>query len=128
MKTLIVNSGGTSIKLDVPEVEDDTLRPTLTARHQTHGHDADALLKQFLYAVEHIDAVVHRVVHGGSKLVKSRVIDEQTEQIIEALGELAQTTGAVAAKRGSAQTTAVWMCVYYRPTRPRCWPVKLSGF
>lgn len=89
MKILAVNTGSTSIKLDVVEIGSDTSSPIHTARHETYVHDADALLKEFVSGAGHIDAVVHRVVHGGSDLVQSRVIDEETERTIEALSELA---------------------------------------
>lgn len=89
MKILVVNIGSTSIKLDALEIENGSLRPVHTARHQTNGHDVAALLQQFFYGAGHIDAIVHRVVHGGSDLVESRVIDAETERMIEALGQLA---------------------------------------
>jgi acetate kinase len=89
VKIFVVNTGSTSIKLDVLETEDGTRHPVHSARHQTNGHDVETLLKQFFCDAGHIDAAVHRVVHGGSDLVESRVIDEETERMIEALAALA---------------------------------------
>lgn len=54
------------------------------------------MLQGFLSGVAPPDAVVHRVVHGGSELVVSRVIDADTVSAIEALGSLAPLHNPVA--------------------------------
>lgn len=89
MRILVVNTGSTSIKLGVAEIENGTSNPIRAERYEKNDHDPDALLKQFLSGIESLDAVVYRVVHGGSDLVESCVIDEKTERAIEALSELA---------------------------------------
>ena len=89
MKILIVNTGSTSIKLDVVEIDGHETKPVRAEHYVANDHDPAALLNPFLASTEALDAVVHRVVHGGSDLLESCVIDEETEREIEMLSELA---------------------------------------
>jgi acetate kinase len=76
MRVLVVNAGSSSLKLSV--VEDG----------QTVTESSDDLAG-FVAGAGTVDAVGHRVVHGGSDLVAATRIDDEVERRIEALTPLA---------------------------------------
>src|SRR5215203_2117269 len=71
---LTVNAGSTSLKLNL--VDGDSSRPVDT--------------------FERADAVGHRVVHGGEKFVVPVLIDDEVEQAIDDLSEIAPLHNAPA--------------------------------
>ncbi len=111
MLVLVVNSGSSSIKADI--LEPSSGRRVVSARIQRLGtaeavrtlgketepcssqDHAEALsdllprLLQSLPAGESIQAVGHRVVHGGERFVEPTVIDGAVEEAIEGLAALA---------------------------------------
>lgn len=87
MKILTVNTGSTSVRLGV--VDSLTAGTVHAAHYRATAHDPDELLGQFLAAAGRVDAVAHRVVHGGTDLQESCVLTSDIEAAISALGELA---------------------------------------
>ncbi|MFZ1867298.1 MAG: hypothetical protein WAU49_02300 [Steroidobacteraceae bacterium] len=103
MIVLTVNTGSTSVKLAAFEADPDRREAgppprQLAAQHLT-GHIADpaAALRGFLGQLPGGPAaVVHRVVHGGTRFTGPTLIDDGTRQAIGALSELAPLHNPVA--------------------------------
>jgi acetate kinase len=87
VKILTVNTGSTSVRLGV--VDSITAGTGHAAHYRSTGHDPDELLGQFLAESGQVDAVSHRVVHGGDTLQESCILNSDIETAISALGELA---------------------------------------
>ncbi|HEX6762818.1 MAG TPA: acetate/propionate family kinase [Gaiellaceae bacterium] len=88
MNVLVVNAGSSSLKLALLDDDDDEplLRTSLAA---PQGRiDEEALVSE-LRRADAVDAVGHRIVHGGTELVAPVVVDEQVEQRLRALVDLA---------------------------------------
>lgn len=64
-------------------------RSTATLDIRDHAHALRVLLDRLASSLGKIEAVGHRVVHGGDEYVKSTLITEQVEAGIDALSELA---------------------------------------
>lgn len=64
-------------------------RSTTTLEIQDHAHALRVLLDRLAGSLDEIEAVGHRVVHGGDQYVKSTLITMQVEAGIDALSELA---------------------------------------
>jgi acetate kinase len=64
-------------------------RSTTTLEIRDHAHALRVLLDRLAGSLDEIEAVGHRVVHGGDQYVKSTMITEQVEAGIDALSELA---------------------------------------
>ena len=64
-------------------------RSTTTLEIRDHAHALLVLLDRLAGSLGQIEAVGHRVVHGGDQYVKSTLITEQVEAGIDALSELA---------------------------------------
>jgi acetate kinase len=64
-------------------------RSTTTLEIRDHAHALRILLDRLAGSLGKIEAVGHRVVHGGDQYVESTLITEQVEAGIEALSELA---------------------------------------
>lgn len=102
MRVLIVNNGSSSYKLAVIDVDKQKgSAPTVVLKdagslgyHELHD-DIDELLeskiKKVLSSIDSdvIDAVGHRIVHGGENYKSAVVIDDQVEADIESLCEFA---------------------------------------
>jgi acetate kinase len=71
LTVLVVNAGSTSLKLSAVE-EDDSAEPVAS-----------------LDEARRVDAVAHRVVHGGTRFREAVVIDDEVRQELDALSELA---------------------------------------
>lgn len=91
MRLLTVNAGSSSIRLTAFVLEAGVPR-MLASHHASHTGTAQVdVLREFMqYASLHsVDAVVHRVVHGGARLVRSCLIDAGVEAEIARLAPLA---------------------------------------
>ena len=90
MKTLVVNAGSTSLKLAVVEAGR-TLRARSVERIGAGGppSHAAALAEALPELGDGVDAVGHRVVHGGERFVRPTPIDDAVVSAIEALIPLA---------------------------------------
>jgi acetate kinase len=84
---LVVNAGSSSLKLAVLDDEDRLLLSTTFPAPQ--GRVDEAALAAELRRAGQIDAVGHRIVHGGTEFVAPVVIDERVEQRLQALVDLA---------------------------------------
>lgn len=86
MRILVVNTGSSSLKLQV-------LHDTeLVAQHEVerwHGEQSDTELTGFIRDAGAVDAVGHRVVHGGPRLQESVLIDDEVVAYLESIIDLA---------------------------------------
>lgn len=64
-------------------------RSTTTLETRDHAHAMRALLARLAGSLGQVEAVGHRVVHGGDRYVESTLVTEQVEAGIDALSELA---------------------------------------
>jgi acetate kinase len=86
VRILVANAGSTSLKLRI--VEDDD-RVTETADLDPPGESLPDELRPFLAAVGSLDAIGHRVVHGGARFTGPVVIDSATRVELDATSDLA---------------------------------------
>jgi acetate kinase len=119
MQVLVINSGSSSIKFRLAEVVEENGAPatqpallegsvkgiggmasldiggpqlgrsTVGVEVRDHTQAMRVILNRLGDVMGSIDAVGHRVVHGGDRYVESTVISEQVEAGIDALSELA---------------------------------------
>jgi acetate kinase len=119
MRILVINSGSSSIKFRLTEVEEENKalvargallegtikgiggaatigvsgqqakRSKTATELKDHAQAMQLLLTQLGDSLGTVEAVGHRVVHGGDRYVESTLINEQVEAGIEALSELA---------------------------------------
>jgi acetate kinase len=86
VRTLVVNAGSTNLKLRV--VEDDD-RVVAAADLDPPGESLRDELRRFLASVRPLDAIGHRVVHGGSRFADPVLIDPSTRAELDAVSDLA---------------------------------------
>ena len=79
MRVLVVNAGSTSLKLAVV-AEDEAVEPIATLKD----------------APRDVDAVAHRIVHGGSSFHEATLVDDDVERRLHELTELAPLHNAPA--------------------------------
>lgn len=119
MKILVLNSGSSSIKFQLFNMEDETVlaKGSVTRignkdsrlKYKTGDNEIEKtinisghgeglqVMKEYLMGdeygviknVEEINAIGHRVVHGGEEYLESTLIDDQAEENIDRLSELA---------------------------------------
>ncbi len=87
MRVLVVNAGSSSLKLSVLD-QDDSLVHAENLRLERGQIDPEALARAIASSGS-IDAVGHRVVHGGSEFVEPVRIDDRVLQRLHALADLA---------------------------------------
>jgi len=94
MKIAVINSGSSSIKFKLFDMKDERVIFSMALDEIGSSHD-EALatilkaLKDDGIDISHIDAVGHRVVHGGEYFQEATLIDENVIQKIDALSSLA---------------------------------------
>jgi acetate kinase len=90
---LVLNAGSSSLKWTVLNAETEALvTEGATSWEGTEGGRHETAMKAVLadlHDLQKVDAVGHRVVHGGAKLREAVVVDERTRQLIADLAELA---------------------------------------
>ena len=87
MRILVVNAGSSSLKLSVLDDADNLLASeTVDA---PVGRIDDAALRAAISANSPIDAVGHRIVHGGTEFTQPVLIDARVLRRLEALTDLA---------------------------------------
>ncbi len=86
MRILVVNAGSSSLKLSV--LEDGRLLSELTSPVPGGRIDEDAV-RQFITAQGPLDAVGHRIVHGGTEFLGPVRVDADVRRRLEALTDLA---------------------------------------
>lgn len=79
MRVLVVNAGSTSVKVSVVE-----------------EHDAAEMVEGLASAPRDVDAVAHRIVHGGSSFHDPTLVDDDVERRLHELTELAPLHNAPA--------------------------------
>ena len=87
MRVLTVNAGSSSLKLRV--VEDDDRIAAARDLRAPRGTAADAQLRDAVAAMGSVDAVGHRIVHGGMEFHGPVLLDEGAVQKVRALTDLA---------------------------------------
>ena len=81
----VVNAGSSSLKLRLLDADDQIID-----REDVEGiPDPGGALDAFLERAGEVDAIGHRVVHGGAEFVDPTVLDERAEERLDALSELA---------------------------------------
>ena len=86
MRTLVVNAGSSSLKL---RVVDDGALVASTDLDAPGGSVAAGALADAVVALGAVDAVGHRVVHGGTELTTATLLDDRVLAALEALVPLA---------------------------------------
>lgn len=87
MHVLVVNTGSSSLKLSLLEPSGRVLGSTEIDRW-SGADDTDPILR-FLDSVERVDAVGHRVVHGGDRFRTTVLIDDDVLAALKDLTDLA---------------------------------------
>jgi acetate kinase len=87
MRILVVNAGSSSLKLRLLD-EDDKLAASHDLPAPGGGADLAALART-LEGLRGIDAVGHRIVHGGAEFTGPVMLDRHVEQRLRALTDLA---------------------------------------
>ena len=154
MRVLVVNAGSSSLKLGVLDAETPTStgpgpEAPVAERHvdDWDGEDTGPVA-ELLAEVGPVDAVGHRVVHGGADLRSAVVIDDGVVDQIEALMPLAplhqgRSLAGIAAARATAPDLPQVACfdTAYHATLPEAaatyalpavwreqWPLRRFGF
>jgi acetate kinase len=84
---LVINAGSSSLKLSLLDERDRLLHSASVPLH--HERVDEPALRAEVGRAEHIDAVGHRVVHGGSEFIEPVLIDQHVLQRLHALVDLA---------------------------------------
>ncbi len=87
MRVLVVNAGSTSLKLRFLDANDVMLADNELPAGRD-GFDQDAVAR-FLANLDRVEAVGHRVVHGGPRLSTAVLLDEPSERYLRSLVDLA---------------------------------------
>jgi acetate kinase len=87
LRILVVNAGSSSLKLSV--LEDDDAVAASAALQSTGTEADDEKVREFVAGCGAIDAVAHRIVHGGVDFTRAAVIDDRVIRRLEALSDLA---------------------------------------
>jgi acetate kinase len=87
VRVLVVNAGSSSLKLRLLGPDDEVLADQEVERWDGDPDHAD--ITSFVAALNDVDAVGHRVVHGGSRFRAPTAIDDDVVAAIEALTPLA---------------------------------------
>ncbi len=89
MKVAVINSGSSSIKFKLFDMNGETVLVDILMQEIENHHDAlEAIIAELKFNkidFSSIDIIGHRVVHGGEELCKSAVI---TDEIIQKIQEL----------------------------------------
>ena len=83
---LVVNAGSTSLKLRIVEGDD---RVTETVDVNPPGESLEDDLRGFLASIGPVDAIGHRVVHGGIRFTRPIVIDASIRAELDEMNDLA---------------------------------------
>lgn len=88
---LTVNAGSSSVRLSLLKPHEQGPKTIAADRYDARGAAPDHILATFLgsRSLVNIDAVAHRVVHGGARLIQPCIVDDAVEREIERLSVLA---------------------------------------
>ena len=87
MRVLVVNAGSSSLKLSVVDQNDELLMSENLSSPRGSVDEDD--VRAAVGRAGRIDAVGHRIVHGGSEFVDPVLIDERVVRRLQALSDLA---------------------------------------
>ena len=87
MNVLVANAGSSSLKLRLLDA-DDAVVASADLPSPAGGRD-DAAVREFVSEAGGIDAVGHRVVHGGAEFLHSTTLDERALERLRRLSDLA---------------------------------------
>lgn len=88
---LTVNTGSSSVRLDLFEARGTGVAPTVASYHEPLDRLPEVVLREFLRDgdARALQVITHRVVHGGARFTAPCRIDDAVEQEIERLAPLA---------------------------------------
>jgi acetate kinase len=86
VRILVVNAGSSSLKLAL--LDGDEHRASTTVE-RWEGEDHLEPITEFLDDLDDVDAVGHRVVHGGPRLTESVVVDDDVLAYLDSIEDLA---------------------------------------
>jgi acetate kinase len=86
MRVLVVNAGSSSLKLGLIDGDDAVRSDSLPSGT---GRIDEPALREWIEEARPVDAVGHRIVHGGSEFVEPVVVDEDVVRRLRALTDLA---------------------------------------
>jgi acetate kinase len=90
MKVLVLNAGSSSLKFELFDISPESERVLKKGAIERVAALPDAIRTMFSQLCDvAVDAVGHRVVHGGDRFDKSVIIDAEVEKAIEELAVLA---------------------------------------
>jgi acetate kinase len=90
MPILVVNSGSSSVKYQVQDVDSgNSLLEGLIERVTNHDQAFEKMLEKIALSKIELSAIGHRVVHGGAKFSQPTIINQEVLTEIEALVPLA---------------------------------------
>ena len=86
VRVLVVNAGSSSLKLRLLDADE-----SLVATHDLPALEGDVMpeVAETVAALQGVEAVGHRVVHGGQRFSRGVLIDDQVEKYLESLADLA---------------------------------------
>jgi acetate kinase len=87
MRVLVVNAGSSSVKLSVLDGQDNLVGAEVLPA--PGGQVDQGALREVIERDRPIDAVGHRIVHGGTELTEPVLIDDRVVRQLEALSDLA---------------------------------------
>src|SRR5216683_2404863 len=96
-QVLILNAGSSSLKWLVLETDGETVKQEGAASwagHEQGRHERE--IRAALERVTAVDAIGHRVVHGGGRFQQAVMVDDSVRQAIRELAELAPLHNPVA--------------------------------
>ena len=92
MKILILNAGSSSLKFELFEAHGKSLHSVFEDNFDNHGKpikNFTALVKKIMKKVGKVDAIGHRVVHGGEHFTQPTIITPKVIATIRKLFHLA---------------------------------------
>jgi len=86
VRVLVVNTGSSSLKLSVMSDEAVDADTTVERWDGDHGYEP---IHEFLEGTDPVDAVGHRVVHGGPRFREAALVDSDLVDYLESIADLA---------------------------------------
>ena len=86
MRVLVVNTGSSSLKLAVIDGDHQAAAATV---ERWEGEDDLGPVSSFVEEVDDLDAIGHRIVHGGPRLTESVQIDDDVLAYLDSIEDLA---------------------------------------
>jgi acetate kinase len=108
VRVLVVNAGSSSLKLSVIE---DGRRVEHSSVERWEGEEHLEPLREFVEQVAPVEAVGHRIVHGGPRLTEATLVDDDVLDYLDSIVDLAPLHNP----RGTAGIRAARRVVERRP-------------